>query len=205
MHNKFVLDDTLRHLYIAIRDKGARLLAIRFIHRGKKWEADTAEEAVRLRKELEDWDQENAEMGTGEPIDQYIRAESVWTPDTFWNFVHSIGNQQRKTVIALLENKHYWSQHLAKEIGVEEESLGGVLSGLSKQLKQLGLRTSDLYQVHTDWSDNDRKRLFYIQPAFRLAAEEVGWPEERKEEDAPATKGKRKTLRAARSANSERP
>ena len=187
--NNLALDDTLWHLYIAIRDKGARLLAIRFIHRGKKWEADSPEEAVRLRRELEDWDQADAEEGRGSQQD--VRDESPWTPDTFWNFVHSIGSHQRKLVVSMLEKRNMWAHHLAEDIGIEESALGGVLSGLSKQLKQLELRPSDLYSVHTDWTNNERKRLFHLQPAFRLAAEEVGWPEERKE-DAASTTTKRK-------------
>jgi len=167
-------------------------LAIKFIHRGKKWEADTPEEAVRLRRTLEEWDEEDAQLGTGPNIDQFIRAESPWTPDTFWNFVHSIGSHQKKAVIALIENRHLWSHKLAEEIGIDESALGGVLSGLSKQLKQWELRPSDLYQVHTDWSGDERKRMFWLQPAFKLAAEEVGWPEERTKEDAAPTKSKRK-------------
>jgi hypothetical protein len=193
MDRNLVLDDTLRHLYIAVRNKGASLLGIKFIHRGKKWEADTPAEAIRLRRQLEEWDQEDAEQGEGVPWQQVVRSESPWTPDTFWNFVQSLGSQQKKAVIALLEKRNLWSHDLSKAIGIEEPALGGVLSGLSKQLKPFELRTSDLYQVHTDWSGNERKRFFHLQPAFRLAAEEVGWPEERKKEDAaPTTKSKRK-------------
>ena len=85
MKDNLVLDETLRYLYCCIRNKGAHLLAIRFIHRGKKWEADSPEEAVRLRRELEGWDEVDAEEGKG-ISPQEIRAESVWTPDTFWEF-----------------------------------------------------------------------------------------------------------------------
>jgi hypothetical protein len=186
----YVLDDTLRHLYIAIRKVGATLVAVRFIHRGKRWEADTPEEAVRLRKRLEEEDA--AASGADVIAEQQMRAESVWTPDTLWNFVHSIKPQQQKAVIALFENPSLWANGLAEAIGIDESALGGVLSGLSKQLRQLELRPSDLYQVHTDWTDGQRKRMFFLQPAFRLTAEEVGWPEERKVQDAASTKQKRK-------------
>jgi hypothetical protein len=193
INRNLVLDDTLRHLYIAIRNKGALLLAVKFIHRGKKWEADTPAEAIRLRRQLEEWDQEDAEQGEGESWQQIVRSESPWTPDTFWNFVQSLGSQQKKAVVALLEKRSLRSHDLSKAIGIEESALGGVLSGLSKQLKPFELRTSDLYQVHTDWSANERKRFFYLQPAFKLAAEEVGWPEEgKKKDDATTTNSKRK-------------
>lgn len=192
MKDNLVLDETLRYLYCCIRNKGAHLLAIRFIHRGKKWEADSPEEAVRLRRELEGWDEADAEEGKG-ISPQEIRAESVWTPDTFWNFVNKIGSYQKKAVITLLEGQRYFeAADLAKSIGIEESALGGVLSGLSKQLKQLELSPYDLYRVHTDWTNGQRRRLFFLQHAFRLAAEEVGWPEERKKDDAAALKSKRK-------------
>jgi hypothetical protein len=192
MSNNIVLDETLRYLYIAVRNKGASLVAIKFIHRGKKWEADTPEEAVRLRRELEAWDEADAEEGVGMSA-QEVRAESVWTPDTFWNFVNDIGSHQKKAVIALLHNHgSLKAADLAEGIGIEEGALGGVLSGLSKQLKQLELKPYDLYRVHTDWTNGERKRLFFLQRAFRLAAEEVGWPEERKKENAASTKNKRK-------------
>ena len=182
--NNLVLDDTLRHLYIAIRNKKGTLLAIRFVYGGKKWEADTPAEALRLRRELEE-----ADIGSGE-IQQRMRAESVWTPDTFWNFVQDVGSQQKKAVAALLENDSLWAPQLASEIGIDESALGGVLSGLSKQLKKLELRPTDLYQVHTDWSAGERRRFFFVQPAFRLTAEEVGWPE--RKTDAASTKTNRK-------------
>jgi hypothetical protein len=167
-------------------------VAIKFIHRGKKWEADTPEEAVRLRRELEAWDEADAEEGVGMSA-QEVRAESVWTPDTFWNFVNDIGSHQKKAVIALLHNHgSLKAADLAEGIGIEEGALGGVLSGLSKQLKQLELKPYDLYRVHTDWTNGERKRLFFLQRAFRLAAEEVGWPEERKKENAASTKSRRK-------------
>lgn len=187
--NNLALDETLRNLYIAIRNRGATLLAIRFIHRGKKWEADTPDEAVRLRKNLEEHDAQ--EPGAGVLAEQQMRAESVWTPDTLWNFIQSIKPQQKEAVVALMNHPMIWAPDLAEAIGVHESALGGVLSGLSKQLKHLALRPSDLYQVHTDWSYGQRRRQFQLQPAFRLTAEEVGWPEERNQ-NAPATKGKRK-------------
>lgn len=171
-----VLDDTLRHLYITMRNAGGRLLAIRFTHRGKKWEADTPEEAVRLRQQLDNLD--THEMNS-DPIleDQHIRAESVWTPDVFESFINSIGSQQREAVKAMLGNVGLTAEDLAKRVKVKPESLGGILSGLSKQLKKLELKPSDLYLVHTDWSSNGRTRMFFLEKGFRLAAEEVGWPE----------------------------
>jgi hypothetical protein len=141
-----------------------------------------------LRRDLEA--QDAREPGTDVRAEQELRADSPWTPDTFWNFVQTITPNQELAVIALLENNSLWAGDLAKAIGIHEDALGGVLGGLSKQLRQLELRPSDLYQVHTDWTGGERRRLFYTQPAFRLAAEEVGWPE--RKTNATSTTRKRK-------------
>ncbi len=186
--NNLVLDYSLRNLYVSIRKAGAQLVAVRFIYRGKKWEADTPEEAIRLRHDLEA--QDAREPGADVRAEQELRSDSLWTPDTFWNFVQTIKPNQKLAVVALLESSSLWSGDLAKVIGIHEDALCGVLGGLSKQLRQLELRPSDLYQVHTDWTGGKRRRLFSTQPAFRLAAEEVGWPE--RKADAASTKTKRK-------------
>jgi hypothetical protein len=171
--NDLVLDYTLWHLYSAIRNSGSLLMAIRFSYRGKQYEVDTPEEVIRLQKVLQA--HEARESG----LEQQMRGDSAWTPDVFSGFMDRIGPQQKKAVRAMFDHHSLLADELAKRIAVDEGSLGGVLSGLSKQLKALGLTPIDLYQVHTDWSDGQRRRTFILQTAFRLAAEEAGWQEER--------------------------
>jgi hypothetical protein len=179
------LDYTLRHLYSALRNRGATVLAIRFMYQGRKWEADTADEAVRLRRWLEFESAPISDEEHCERVMHEIRKYSPWTPDVFWNFVRSIGPYQTKAVLALLRH-HLWADELATAIGIDEPSLGGVLSGLSKQLKRLRLKPSDLYYVAIDWSNNERRRAFHLQLEFQFAAEDMGWPEtERKEKKMP--------------------
>src|SRR5436305_14792137 len=94
----FVLDNTLRYLYITLRNRGAQILGIEFIHRGKKWKADTPEEAIRLRQKLEAIDNHAIIYGDEDLMaedDQLVRAESVWTPDVFWSFIQEIGYSQK--------------------------------------------------------------------------------------------------------------
>lgn len=189
--NNLVLDDTMRFLYITIRNHRVPILAIEFIHRGKKWRADTPEEAVRLRQQLEMEDEKEAEFSPFGDAD-LIRSESVWTPDVFWEFVHGMGPQQSEVVKALLEKDSVSSTELADRLKLDSElALGGVISGLSKQLRRFELKPMDLYAVNTDWTGGERTRRFFVQRSFKLAAEEVGWPEERRVH-APATKKKRK-------------
>jgi hypothetical protein len=187
--NFFVLDDTMRFLYITLRNRRVPLVAIEFIHRGKKWRADTPEEAIQLRMRLEHEDEAADELfGT----DETVRSESPWTPDVFWDFVHSVGTQQETVLEALLESGSVSSADLAKKLKLDNEvALGGVISGLSKQLKRFDLKPMDLYAVHTDWSNGERVRRFFIHKAFKLAAEETGWPDERSKR-ASSTKHNRK-------------
>ena len=79
---KKLLDNTLRYLYIALRNAGAYVMAIEFMHRGKRWRADTIEEAVQLRTRLEAEDRKNAIDPEGDR-EWDIRRQSVWTPDVF--------------------------------------------------------------------------------------------------------------------------
>ena len=171
-----------------LRNKEGSFLAIEFEHRGKKWKADTSEEAIRLRRELEEMDEEEAMYGgfdAGTDYDERLRAETVWTADVFWNFVKGIGQLQTAIVMALLANPRHGitSSELVKALKLPDEvSLAGALSGLSKQLKRLELKPAHLYTVNTTWTGDGKTRRFFVHRAFELAAEELGWPEAEKKE-----------------------
>ena len=47
------LDNTLRYMYSTIRNGERVAVAIEFKHGGRTWRADTPEEAIALRKQLE--------------------------------------------------------------------------------------------------------------------------------------------------------
>ena len=49
----FALDNALRYMVDSLLVHEGRLMAIEFAHRGKRWRADTVEEAVELRHKLE--------------------------------------------------------------------------------------------------------------------------------------------------------
>jgi hypothetical protein len=193
----FVLDNTLRYMYIALRNKRASLLAIEFIHRGKKWRADTAEEAIRLRQALEIEDRR--EQLASDPLEEkgfLDELDSPWTPAVFWTFLDGIGEQQKDAVLAMAEHDGISSADLTNRLHlINEMSLAGVISGLSKQLKTLGLTPPDLYTVNTSWNGKKKERFFFLQKHFRQTAEEVGWPKEKGEQHdarSATTKHKRK-------------
>jgi hypothetical protein len=65
-------------------------LAIQFSHRGKRWKADTPEEAIRLRQQLEVED-----LRKVGPSDSGIDGLGWrWTPEVFATFLQTIGELQ---------------------------------------------------------------------------------------------------------------
>jgi hypothetical protein len=175
-------------------------MAIEFTYRGKKWRADTPEEAIALREKLES---EDHVVGWVNPAkeEELLYEQTKWTPDRFYELVQSIGPmQQRFLAVLLVATKHSISAEEArKKTGVASlMALAGVQSKLARQVRLLGLEPSDLYQVQIDWKDGERKRYFTVDKGFRLVAYDDGWPPEHirkevgKEKNAASTKEKRR-------------
>jgi hypothetical protein len=153
-------------------------VAIRFIHDGKHWEADTPEEAIRLRESLRIAAVRRETEG-GQRLQ--LNEENVWTPDIFTEFVESIGTLGEAFIKCLLKQPEVFtpSSEIIKALRLKKEiELAGVLSGLSKQLKKLGLRPHQLYFVDVYWDGKKKERSIAIDRGFEVAATEMGWPEE---------------------------
>ena len=171
---KISLDNTLRFLYDTIRYSRGKLVAIEFKHGGRVWRADTAQEAIALRRQLEAEDRQAVEFGE-EP--DWI-TESIWTADSVTDLLHGLGSQQKMFLKVLCERTEVKSDELMKPLSVGSEmALAGVLSGLSKQLKKLNIKPRDLYSVSVEWNGKEKTRSFRLAGNFRWAASEVGWPE----------------------------
>ena len=71
----------------------------------------------------------------------------------------------------------YEKKRLRRKLGWEGLLLlAGVQSGIVRHVRALGLEPFDLYQVHISWKNGQRTRYFTVDPGFRFAAEEQGWP-----------------------------
>jgi hypothetical protein len=172
---KISLDNTLRFLYTALRNKGASLVAIEFRHGGKTWRADTVEEALKLRHALEEEDKAAFTIG-----DQPRQGEEHdWTPDVLTELLQSLGEHQKSFLRVLYEQPGYVPSHqIVKALSLDSEvSFAGVLSGLSKQAKKLDIMPWKMYEVYVTWQAKSKTRLFRLTNGFRLAAGEIGWPE----------------------------
>ncbi len=171
---KIVLDNTLRYLYCALRNAGGKLMAIEFTYKGTKWRADTAEEAVRLRNELIKADK--AFVPEHEAMD---RSSHFWTPDRFMDVINGIGELQQHLLAAVLRKPGITAKELVKELRLDSEvALAGVISGLSKQLKQLAIEPKQVFGIDVKWSGKKKVRKFLLEDFFLHAGIEQGWPDE---------------------------
>jgi hypothetical protein len=150
---------------------------IEFKHNGRVWKTDTVDEAIALRRKLEINDEIAFEAG--EDVDIYEEERrQVWTPDAVVDLFKGIGSQQKRFLKTLADGTEVPSEQILGVLGLQSEvSFAGVLSGLSKQLKKLGINNSDLYTVSVKWNAKNKSRSFRLSPSFSAAAGELGWPE----------------------------
>lgn len=191
--DSFVLDNTLRYLVNSLMLHEGRLVAIEFTHRGKRWRTDTVEEAVALRERLEtdDYEAAKADPKTHRSL---LRAQSNWTADRVWDLLNGLGESQKQLLECLMKRDSTNNELLALFMELDSQvALAGVLSGLSKQVKALGLSPTELYRVDTSWDGKKRVRYFSLNSEFKVAAQDAGWPEAWKGvKNETATKQKRK-------------
>ena len=169
---KSALDNTLRNLYCTLRKVNCLLMAIEFEHNGKKYRADTPEEAVRLQFEL---DKHDLLYGTY----PHSTSRRVWTADLAMDLINGIGELQKK-FLAELSNcgASIKSSDLVEKMGIDSEvALAGVISGLSKQLRKMSINPTSLYHVDVTWKGKDKQRYFVLSSDFKDALTELGWPE----------------------------
>jgi hypothetical protein len=180
----------LKVLYSAIR-YSIRLMAIEFEHAGKKYRVDTVEEAVALRFELEKSDTERG---------SYSEAHRAWTPDLAMELLNGVGELQKKFLAVICGDvAGLRSESITESMGIDSEvALAGVISGLSKQLRKMSVRTSDVYRVDVHWNGKNKVRCFFIAQDFKDAVDELGFPDawdkskKKGAPDAPTAESKRK-------------
>ena len=152
-------------------------MAIEFLHRGKRWRADTAEEAIELRRKLEKEDYDAAKTNPQFHA-KLLREQGNWTPDRVWDLLQGIGKSQKDLLAIVVKQQNISSTALAKRLGLASQiALAGVLSGLSKQLRAMGLSSITLLRIETVWTGKTKTRFFSVMPEFKIAARDAGWPD----------------------------
>lgn len=151
-------------------------MAIEFKHRGRTWRADTVAEAIELRRQLDEADEFDALNG-GTDLD--TEDAEVWTPDVVNGMLDGLGDLQLRFIrLLFLEDRQLTSGEIIKKLKLDSEvSFAGVLSGLSKQLKRVGLKPHQLYWVVVSWSGKTKTRSFALFDSFKNVAIQIGWPD----------------------------
>jgi hypothetical protein len=148
-------------------------MAIEFKYKGTTWRADTAEEAVKLRNELMQSDKVFAPEF--EALDQ---ASEYWTPDRFMDVINGIGELQQRLLVAVRRKPGITSKELVRELRLDSEvALAGVISGLSKQLKQLEIEPKRVFGIDVKWKGKTKTRTFLLEDFFLNAGIEQNWPD----------------------------
>lgn len=165
-------------------------MAVEFEFQGEWYRADTPQEVVELKKYLK----AHAQTEEGSPSSSYagLPAHGKWTSDRFALLMERIGYFEKKFLAALVSVAHPIDASTVVRLlslpGGEKKLwrksrkadgllyLAGIQSGVVRHVRALGLEPFDLYQVHISWKDGRRTRYFTVDPGFRVAAEEQGWP-----------------------------
>jgi hypothetical protein len=145
-------------------------LAIRFKYRGIEWSVDTAEEADAVRKQMD--------QSIPLAYDEMDELDRFWTPDRFMDVINGVGKLQHRFLAAIHEKSGITGAEIAEKLGLTSEiALAGVISGLSKQLKQLGIEPRHAFQIDVKWTGKKKIRSFILDDFFLGAAAEQNWPE----------------------------
>jgi len=167
------LDSSLRYLYDSIRYFECELMAIEFKYNGVVWRADTPEEAIALRAQLQ--------KSTHFPVDEHEvmdERDRFWTPDKFMDVIDGIGDLQRRLLRIVHDHPRITGKELVVELGINSEvSLAGVISGLSKQLKPLDVALNQVLAIEVKWIGRVKTRRFILDDFFASAGAKQNWPD----------------------------
>ena len=148
-------------------------MAIRFEFNNETWEVDTPDEAIALRAKLE-----YSTRFPPDPHKEMDKKARLWTPDRFMDVIEGIGDLQRKLLLEIRRKPGITSGRLVMALGMKSEvALAGVLSGLSKQLKKIGIEPNDVFLIRVDWSGKSKTRSFLLDDFFIGAGMEHNWPD----------------------------
>jgi len=142
-------------------------MAIEFSHKGKTWRADTPKEAIELLQQLE-------AIESGETPSR----KSVWDITKITDVLNSLGKLQLQLLLFVEAAKTIKSSDLVAVLNLQSEiALAGVLSGLSKQVKEHGVEMKDVLRIDVAWRGKAKERQLSLSPDFVAVAETAGWPE----------------------------
>jgi len=145
-------------------------MPIKIQHRGVIYTVETPEEAARLGALLKEPGVIDSIQATAE------ESEFAWTPEVFHEFMEHLGVPQRAALSALVERRRVSDSSLREVLGVSDnQALGGVLSGISKQAMALGIPARAVFRCENYRNAGKRRGVYLIDGQFhQIATAEKG-------------------------------
>jgi hypothetical protein len=103
---------------------------------------------------------------------------SYWTRGTFWQFIDSLGNQQKHILRLLLDKKRVTDDQLRKALKIEtNQQLAGILSGISKQAGSQNIPARAVYTIENESKSGTVTKTYVVAVDFLRIATEMNWEE----------------------------
>jgi hypothetical protein len=151
-------------------------MTIRFTLDRTRYEVDTPEEAQQLRELFEKQLAERALAGDHVAKKHFFQKRFGWTEEKFWQVVEPLKTQQIAFLQHLVYHKMVYAEDMQRFLGLKSQvALAGVVTGITTQLRKLGVKPSDLYRVETYWNGKKKRRFFVPTDGFDLMADEADW------------------------------
>lgn len=159
---------------------------IRIPYKNRIIECSTAAEAIEILKHIEAEESKKIVRKTGgvnlNPFAALLQesiVESSWTRESFWKFIESLGEPQKRILELLVKNHKVGDDHLRKALRLDgNQALAGVLSGISKQAGSLNIPARSVYTVEDERIAGQVKKTYVAALDFMRIANEMNWPEE---------------------------
>lgn len=143
-------------------------MVLRIIYNGVEIQCEKADDAVRIAKML-------GANGSGTATAKSL-AKRELDASSFKDFLKLLKKNQKRLLKALASGRNVVTDNeLQKELGIDDNrKIGGILSGLSKNAKRVGLDLDSMWASEVKHNEHGRFREFTIHPALRKAAQDIG-------------------------------
>jgi len=160
---------------------------IKFQHRGMQFECNTAEEASELVKRLRAEDEKKLRRGRRSPVANLLADvigldethASPWNRASFWTFLESLGDPQRRVLALLVRKRRLTDEQLREALQLRDNrQLAGVLSGISKQAGAHNLPARAVYKIENESKSGQVTKTYLVALDFLQIAGQMNWPDE---------------------------
>jgi hypothetical protein len=101
---------------------------------------------------------------------------SSWKRETFWQFIESLGGQQKLILNLLVERKRITDDQLREAVKVDSnQQLAGILSGISKQAGAQNIPARAVYTIENESKSGLVTKTYVIAVDFLRIAREMNW------------------------------